>query len=248
MRKVFVFLAGAIVMALCLLPLPSKAAFNGGEEDINLYLRVEVSKDSGATWFCYAADGGEVGQSLEVSPGDNLLFRGKVWSNSEVTPYNIDFSTEVDNAQYLNNVGDWYQDDADANGIPFSGTIGGTVYLSTVENLVSTVNSGYESGTFTASVKSDAPDGTVIMGYFNISAVHGRQFNRNNFLVNKAYAQEVGAPSVIRLVVNNPGAQATTVTDLPSTGSSDFPYELVIGAGAIICYFVGRKIWRLKTK
>lgn len=217
MKKSFILamILVLIVASLTFIPFKTKANIIGGGLDIGA--RAEVSKDNGATWYNFSADSNPGGQTLVVSPGDTLLFRGKVWNGGESDGVNLVFNAIIDHPEYLEGSVAFYDDDEDRNGVHYTGYINGTVTLPSVSHGTNeNVPGGYESGTFQVNVRSDAPDQGVIEGIFEViqiglpTGAKEKSFLDN--LIPRAYAQMGTARATVKILISN---------NLPQTGSAN---------------------------
>ncbi|MDD3480877.1 MAG: hypothetical protein PHW75_01455 [Patescibacteria group bacterium] len=227
MKKIL-SITGLAVLLVAFMPSFTGALYEFGEGEA-VGTRVEVSKN-GTDWYNFYANENPGGQTLYVSPGDNLTFKGISWnaglSNLDVefeailtgTDYFADFDVFGDGADDLDgNTNDYIAGletitDAD------NGTASFPVTLASGLPLVSD-DASPEEGSITVTLADDIPDGTVIMGIFQVTAAEVQQqiINFGTFgKYGRVFAQEPGE-STVRIVVQNATDDEETV--LPKTGA-----------------------------
>lgn len=225
------------------------------EDTYDIGTRVEVSKDSGATWFSYDSSDDPAlgtGQTLTASPGDTLTFRVRVWNEGNTVANNVVGVGTETSFSYLSNVSGVFDNpDADGNS---QNITGGSIDTINIASLASggSATSGEEMATFTGKVKSDVPNGTVIKMHYEItSASHPViTFNPSAVwysLVPKAMADSDGtAVTEARVQVSNPTpvavqTQPAVVQELPRTGTAQTGYVFLV-VGLMGSFFAGRLV------
>ena len=155
-------------LLVILMILPNFAAANiididpQTESSYEIASRLEISNDTGTTWYNYSADANSGGETVNVNPGENLIFKHKVWNEGITGVTGIMIDQTILSLSYLefNNV--FLNDDEDNNGKSFTWQpFGDVIFLDTLAPGGSQ-SSGYESYTFTAKVKGTTPSNTTI--------------------------------------------------------------------------------------
>jgi hypothetical protein len=245
MKKFLVSLFSTVMISLFLItPIDSLAAddvYYDLGDDSKLYIGALVCKianciteGESSDWYNYsttsenvAGDAG-LAQTLVVSPGNTLTFMGAtgVEGVAVISPL---FGIEFTNGSYLsfdnvfsNMVGDvdYSNVDDDENFYGYY-EAGGVQYVALSSDLDNTSES--QIGAITATVDSNAPDGTLITGIFYI--VDPSQEQIIGFGPQKAMAADgdIYARSEVRMLVSNPAETSTEVAaptaTLPATGA-----------------------------
>lgn len=221
-KKIFFAVISIFVLFAFVVIFNARAVYDGGG-GLAVGTKVTVSKD-GTNFYNYTADENPGGQTLYVSPGDTLTFRGTVWNAGTIDSV-PSFQGIITNAQYFDSF-DAFEggnDDIDGSGSYYvlndSNIVNGSMVMdigiwSHLDNTKDEENP--EIGQITARLKSDIPDQTVIQGTFSLVGA-APYLTFNPFPI--AHAQGVLDESVVRIVVQNPsGATAPTITTLPQTG------------------------------
>jgi len=244
MKKFLVSLFSiALVFSFLIIPTNSLAAddvyYDLGSSS-KLYIGALVCKianciavGESSDWYNYSTTSENVageagsGQTLVVSPGDTLTFMGSAGVEGEAVISPL-FGIEFTNGSYLsfdnvfsNVVGDvdYSNVDDDENFYGYY-EADGVQYVALSDDLDGLMVS--QIGAITATVNSDAPDGTLITGIFYLI---DPDYERIGFGPKKALAAEgdIYARSEIRMLVSDPAeTPAETVapaTTLPATGA-----------------------------
>lgn len=189
-----------------------------------------ISEGESTDWYNYsntsenvAGDSGQ-GQTLVVSPGDSLSFLGatEVQGEASITPvYGIEFTNSsyitIDNlfGNVVEGV-DFADIDNDNNVFEYY-DVNNIILSSVLDDAADS-----QIGAITATVNSDAPDGTLITGIFYVI---DSDYERLAFGPQKAMAAEgdIYARSEVRMLVSDPAetpAETTApATTLPATGA-----------------------------
>ncbi|MDD5606776.1 MAG: hypothetical protein PHN37_02875 [Candidatus Pacebacteria bacterium] len=212
----------------------AKAVYDNGD-GIIVGIRIDVSKDGGNTWYNYMADENPGNQTLTVSPGDTLIFRGTSW-NAGALDAGVAFEGIITNTEYIDtfNAFEGGNEDVDGTGAFYTlnginvvndsmiMAIGLETHLDTTKD-----ENDPELGSITLTLTDNIPDQTVITGTFELlGAVPYLVFNP----FSTAYAQGALAESTVRILVENPEVEAevqqedtpeTILEDLPQTGKEN---------------------------
>jgi hypothetical protein len=188
------------------------------EPGIDLKIQLNASIDNGVTWHNYSGDGVAKGETLVVKPGDQIILRLSMW-NTDLSPLtNITLMGEADKPQYFDGSVAFDNPDLDGDTIPYVGNWNGSFSMATLTG-GGTEDTGNESGTMKFTVKSDAPEQTLvtcIAGVINYG--HPTKENKASNLLakifgsGKARAQTGEAYSVVRVLISSA---------LPQTGSAN---------------------------
>lgn len=237
MKKILII--GLGVFVLLFLPFSTFGAYNGGG-DLTIGIRADITKDE-SNWYNYTGDVTSGGQTLTVSPGDTVTFRGKAWNQSTETTFSDPvFHASITNSQYLEMTGGFYNDNLDGNGNYYSGSIGTDITLSNGALATNGNENNSESGTFRVKIKNDTPDQTLIEGTWELYSGGERIIGYPTNLSPIARAQGL-AISQVRILVNNPQTQAT---ELPRTGSNSLLLFIIpaILAALGTCMAITKKV------
>ena len=182
MRKIKKLLTGLIVFLIlvlvCSFILPQKTEAT----DLNdyLFLRLEASKDNGATWHNYSGTDYSGGETITVNPGDTVKIKFTIWNadTEYISSLNNEVTGTLTNSSYITLPEATIEDDADENGVAISGvvnTFGGTASVAELlssgsYSSCSPVYSNCESATFSLVLSNTFPVGeTIILGEAQIT-------------------------------------------------------------------------------
>jgi hypothetical protein len=255
MKKVLYLIS---LLALIVVPNIASAHLESGADCI-IGIRTEVSKDNGATWYSYdssdATDLG-TGYSLQVTPGDNVKIRIKVWNEGSnlCSVATNGVATGFTNLENLS--GDFDNPDEDGDTVDFTESPGGPLegFLNPGVSGGSAV-SGYQSATINATVKSTAAAGATMSLAYTVAqgepllAMGSHEKSLAQKVVDKlvpvAHADRDGtATSEMRIVVASATTTpvAATVTELPKTGPSAYLFLLPIAFILPAYFLISRKV------
>ncbi len=237
------FLFFLILSLISIYPQPKNAKADGNNENIDI--RLEASKDNGATWHNYSGTNYSGGETVSANPGDTVLIKFTAWDGDAMMAANITISGTITNSSYLTVPESGINSDADGNHTSISGivnTFGGGATISTLDALgsyssCSPLVANCESATFSLVLSSTFPVGeTIILGEAGITDFTDRAPVRNPF-IDRAYASSVGHKSAFRIAVNVAAPTTVVTTNLPATGSpipySDITLGIIIGSGIL---------------
>lgn len=175
MKNYFIKFSVFIFAVSLIMPSAAKAVYTDEETGASVGVRVLASKD-GTNWVNFSNSNGEPsGQTLVVSPGETIYFKGEAWNAGEVTANPL-MVAYIKNAKYLEDIGAFENsegyDDLDGDGIYYQ--INGSsqtdeyvsMNLSFSDHLTySEPKVGTQSGMIQATISQDVPQNTVIEGY-----------------------------------------------------------------------------------
>jgi hypothetical protein len=175
MKNCFIKLSVFIFALALIVPSIAKAVYTDEETGASVGVRVLVSKN-GTDWVNFSNSNGEPsGQTLVVSPGETIYFKGEVWNAGEATAYPL-LVAYIKNAKYLENIGAFENsegyDDLDEDGIYYqiNGSSQTDEYVSMYLNFSDYLTKyepevGTQSGMIQATVADNVPQNTIIEGY-----------------------------------------------------------------------------------
>jgi hypothetical protein len=185
----------------------------GPGDGVNMHVLVEGRTSSSNPWLNFSGNYSPGGATITANPGDIINFRIRVWNDGTVIADNAEISGTVTNTSYVSGL-DIANYDLDGDGHHFTGfhfASGGDGKVAVVLNH-GTPTTDYQGILGTITLGNNFPVGqTVIIGEVTVTNYEARGITFNPSLLGKAYAQEVGQKSAIRIVVN-------VAEPLPSTG------------------------------
>ena len=201
-------------------------------ESFEVKSRLEVSSDN-ATWVNYSAEENSGNETLTVAPGGNIYWRIKTWNSGEATAGATTFNGTFVNGRFIqdlslfscdDSIGDCNLDAADPSGIyTVTEELNANTFSFAIPSISqgTTVDEGFESGGFSATIAADTPDQSEVT--LTVTIAGSEQFiSLLDRIVSRAHADEL-ATTTVRILVQAPAAAATatatTLTTLPATGS-----------------------------
>lgn len=257
MKKVLYLLS---LLVVTVMPNITSAHYSGETDPsiCSIGIRVEVSKDNGATWYSYdSSDASSLGTgyTLKVAPGDSIKMRIKMWNDGSGSCL-VQANGVKTGFEYLDGLSGTF-DNLDEDGdtvsmLPSPGDISNI----TVPVSGSTPTSGYQSASINATVKSDAPEnasmtlnytvGMALGGPMTVGSSSKKSFTQKiveAFIPTVRADGDGTATSGLRVEVGIPVAGTTPVTvqELPKTGQNAYLFLIPI-AFILPAYFWFRKI------
>jgi len=225
--KFWALILGAILFVL----IPAGIIWATGDiPTINLHIKVEASKDQGATWYNYSGADYSGGQTLSANPGDTIWIRIKLWNDGEEAAGSIAGTGAISNYSYVSSAtvldADKDEDTIPYDGYFFTGT--GTGNIGVVLN--GTSETFHAEQLLLAIKLSDVapPEGSnIILGEATISAYDELHPVKIPW-VERALAAGLNRKSAVRIAINTsqttstptPTPTPTSTENLPETGAA----------------------------
>ena len=235
-------------------------------DETNCHIKVEVSRDNGATWYNYQTlPIGSGNSTLSANPGDSILIRLKGWYDAVVPELGgqADGYITINNATYIANPGVSVNLDSDGDAVTYNPAFftsdtaigmlaildGNATESDCVENDVVTPGPPYSKCQMMRvgmKLGTNFPAGeTIITGTVYITSFAERQptywWNHLN-LFEKAFAQG-DIHSMFRISVNVAGAQTLPATGIEtqqpkaSSNSLSLIPLIIVASGLLILKF-----------
>lgn len=198
-----------------------------GEVDLtyDITIRLDVSKDNGATWHNYDAEENPGEETLTINGGDELLFKIQLWNSGNAPVANIIIENTVSQPDYLIFNNTFVDSDEDKNLINcFAGDPFGNIFLPFVLMPVEDLELGYESATFSAKVKEDVPASAEISFVYEVNSEELYFGGRIDFAGQDIFAQNPTGTAI---------SEVRTITPEPEIlGAIDGPTVLAATGGS----------------
>lgn len=220
--------AGAAVVAVGLLAFFGHAVTRAGvalNPDGTLSVRADVCKldvcDPAvpSDWYNYSVDNAGDGKTLVAKPGDVLtIMTGAQVTNTDqyVHPrfrFIFDDETNLENIAFYG-AG---HDSLDGDNLRFLDN-NGTIKMSSSETLGA--SDGLQTGSITAKIADNTPDGTIITGTFYVDNPDYQIMNTFNPFSSTAFAADTYTRSKVRILVSIPVDPVAPVVPGDDTGTA----------------------------
>lgn len=198
-----------------------------GEVDLtyDITIRLDVSKDNGATWHNHDAEENPGEETLTIKGGDELLFKIQLWNSGNAPVGGISIENIISNPEYFTFNNTFVDPDEDANSSKFTGDPFGDIFLLLELAPIGQLELGYESATFSAQAKNDIPASAEVSFVYEVNSEELRFGNLIGFNAGDIFAQNPTGTAISEVRTTTPEPEILGATDGPTvlaaTGDSN---------------------------
>jgi len=221
LKRIAILLGFIILVSSCYLLFPTTTV--SAKNDIQLYIRVEVSTNNGQTWQNTTGTDYSGGQIAYPCQNDTIQIRTRVWNTGEDQAYQVTGQSSFNPQGFVvgTQTGDSNNDKTGYIREPF--TNNGAIYIASVP-ANTTADNGARISVVTVTLPESCPlPGTQITASANIQnyATNPGWWGQQGFNwgINRAIASGIGNRSSVTFVpCGCESGRASNITVLPKTG------------------------------